>query len=599
MGVAAVSSEAFCGAAATPCPASRQQPAVLSGAAGPELTAAMPLCRVIMQEGCLSKLLKTACLQRKHVRGKVKETKPNMLPWLQADAAPEDEGAAVMATQADAVAQAGLGAHAREAGYYGGETLNLNPSRAFLAPARAWLRSTWRSAGQLGYDPLPSAGADVAQRITGPGQGSSNPDGSRQGGRQRSGTWAWLERTWRWAMALGYETLPVAATAGDGGDPGTASAALAMPMAGPRAGYTQALQAAGGAVVLDARPGEGLEAGSGSLDDRAFARWHGPGRLFAGMPDPPLDPASGPDPERIAAASLAADVAERGPPAPSSAWDCVSAWLHRMLDPIPAAPPQGQGREDPADALQEGGAPAARMDAHDFPALLHEAKARLAEAEAAVRAGRAQGASSAFYVEPHDLPGLVAAAWKGVAGAQAAVAAAEAAADQGIGRVPDPSPGTAAGALARLHDAALAVVGRELDARAAGSVAAARSGPRPVPATRGSTPIRLVVRLPAAAQAAELPEQGQGMPDLNPAGQTLSQALDSALAAARASGSQPGLEGPVGHVTLRLRGGGLPVRPPQVVQIRVRGWLGVADMGAPWLPTGPGPQADSSVSSIA
>lgn len=483
----------------------------------------------------------------------------------------------------DAVDQAGLG---------GDELLTSEPITAYFAPARAWLRSTWRSAGHLRYDMLPSAGADVAD----PSQGSQSPGGFGGSGPLPSGAWAWLERTWRSAMALGYETLPVAAAAGDDEDLDAASAAPAVPMAGPSAGYTQALQAAGGAVVLDARPGDGVGFGPGSLGDGASARWHRPGRLFAGALDPARDPASELDPERVAAAALAADVAEHGLPAPSSAWHCVRAWLHRVLDPSPAAYP-GQGDEDPADGLQEDGAPAERAEAHDFPALLHDAQARLAEAEAAVDAGRAQDVSSPFYVEAHDLPTLVAAARKRLADAEAAVAAAEAAAGPGTDRVADPYPG----AFARWHNAALAVVGRELEARAAGSMAAARSRPRPVSASRGPTPVRLLIRLPAAAQPAGVPALGEGVPDTNPAGQTLSQALDSALAAARASGSQPGLESPVGHVTLRLRlrGGSLPLLLPQVAQTRVRVVPGVADMGAPVLLSGHGPKADASVSGTA
>ena len=468
-----------------------------------------------------------------------------------------------------------------------------DPIMTYFAPARAWLRSTWRSAGQLGYDPLPSAGADVAD----PSQASQNPEWFGQRARLPSAAWAWLERTWRSAMALGFETLPVAAAAVNDEDLDAADAAPAAPMAGPSARYTQALQAAGGAVVLDARPGEGVGSGVGSLGDGAFARWHRPGRLFAGVLDPARDPTDGLDPERMAAAAVAADVAERGLPAPSSAWDCIRAWLHRVLDPNPKAYP-GQGDEDPADVLQKDGAPAERAEAHDFPALLQEAQARLADAEAAVDAGRAQDASSPLYVEAHDLPSLVAAARKRLADAEAAVAAAEAAAGQGIDRVSDPNPD----AFAHWRDAALAVVGRELEARAAGGTAAARSRPRAVSASRGPTPVRLLIRLPAATQAAGVPEQGDAAPDVNPAGQTLSQALDSALAAARASGSPPGLESPVGHVTLRLRlrGGSLPVLLPQeIAQTRVRVVPGVADTKAPLMLPGHGPEADASVSGTA
>ena len=467
-----------------------------------------------------------------------------------------------------------------------------DPITTYFAPARAWLRSTWRSAGQLGYDPLPSAGADLA----GPSQGLQSPEGSGQSDSTPSGAWAWLERTWRSAMALGFETLPVAAEAGKDEDL-DAAGAPAAPMASPRAGYSQALQAAGGAVVLDARPGDGVGSGPGTLRDGAFARWHRPGRLFAGWLDPASDPTDGLDPERMAAAALAADVAEHGLPAPSSAWACIRAWLHRVLDPSPAAYP-GQGDEDPADGLHEDGAPEERAaEAHNFPALLHEARARLAAAEAAVDAGRAQDVSSPRYMEAHDLPSLVAAARERLADAEAAVAAAEAAAGQGIDRLSDPNPD----AFAHWRDAALAVVDRELEARAAGGTAAARSRPRAVSASRGPNPVRLLIRLPAAAQAAGLPEQGDAAPDVNPAGQTLSQALDSALAAARASSSQPGLESPVGHVTLRLRlrGGGLSVPLVQVAQTRVKVVPGVADTGAPLMLPGHGPEANASVSGTA
>ena len=475
------------------------------------------------------------------------------------------------------------------AGLDGDEMQASDPITTYFAPARAWLRSTWRSAGQLGNDPLPSAGADLA----GPLQGSQSPEGSGRGASMPSRAWAWLERTWRSAMALGFETLPVAAAAGDNEGLDATGAALAEAMAGPSAGYSQALQAAGGAVVLDARPGDGVGSGPGSLGDSAFARWHRPGGIFAGGLDPARHPTDVLDPERMAAAALAADVAERGLPAPSRAWDCVRAWLHRVLDPIPAAYP-GQGYEDPADGLRMDGAPAERAEAHDFPALLHEAQTRLAAAEAAVDAGRARDVSSSLYVEAYDLPSLVAAARERLADAEAAVAAAEAAAGQGIDRVSDPNPD----AFARWRDAALAVVGRELGARAAaGGIAAARSAPRPVPAARGPTSVRLLIRLPAAAQAAGVPEQGEAAPDANPAGQTLSQALDSALAAARASGSQPGLESPVGHVTLRLRlrGGGLPLPLAQVAQTRVRVVPGVADTGVPLLLPGHGPEADAFI----
>ncbi len=165
--------------------------------------------------------------------------------------------------------------------------LTADPIMTYFAPARAWLPSTWRSAGQLGYDPLPLAGAGVARRGAGQYQGSPDPEGSHQGRPSASGAWAWLERTWRGGMALGYETLPFATAAGAGEDLDAASDAFAEPMAR----YTQALQAAGGAVVLDARPGEGSGSGSGSLGDGAFARWHRPGRLFAGMLDPARNPA--------------------------------------------------------------------------------------------------------------------------------------------------------------------------------------------------------------------------------------------------------------------------------------------------------------------
>lgn len=378
------------------------------------------------------------------------------------------------------------------------------PAGSGVPTAWDWLERTWRSAARLGYDPLPAAGAPLRPPRGSAAAGRAAPAGPA---RPNTAVWDWLEGAWRSAGRLGYDPLPSAGAAGVGGG----GAAFVAPADGGELRYMQALQAAGGAVVLDRAAVAGAQAGmsrgdparGGPTEEQggAWARWRGPvlarGALAEGqggtlaLRHAPARALYVP-PGRAAAAALAADVAEHGPPFAGAAWGRLRAWLHRMLDP-PA----------PAAAVRLA-----------LPQPYGTAEAALADDNTRSAADAARQAA------------LLATAQDAVALAEAAVAAAGAAAARSAAGCP----------LCSLHSAALAVVGRERDARAAAALAG-----------------------PAQDAAPALPSaRDPGSPAV-PGDAPLSEALEAALSAARRASSAVGAaEGDrgVGHeprVSLRLQ----------------------------------------------
>jgi len=374
-------------------------------------------------------------------------------------------------------------------------------------PVWDWLERTWRSAARLGYDPLPAAGAPLR-----PPQGSAAAGRAAPAGPARANpaVWDWLEGAWRSAGRLGYDPLPSAGAAGSG-------AAFVAPADDGELRYMQALQAAAGAVVLDraavagtqARTPRGNLARGGPSEEQggAWARWRGPVLARGARAEGQGAPAARAlyfAPGRAAAAALAADVAEHGPPVAGAAWGRLRAWLHRMLDP-PAPAPAGRL------ALPQpyGTAEAARAHADDDDRSAADAARQAA---------------------------LLATAQAAVARAEAAVAEAGAAAARSAAGCPSCSGGAGAGRdPARLHSAALAVVGREREARAAAALAG-----------------------PAQEAAHALPSARDPDSPAAPRDAPLSEALEAALRAARGAASAVSAAGHQGsgqepRVSLRLQ----------------------------------------------
>lgn len=435
-----------------------------------------------------------------------------------------DSGDAIMVVQADAAAQARVGAPA------GGRFRLWD-----------WLEGTWRSATGLGYDPLPSAGGWAAPRRRGGATLTPDQAGFGSGARPRGAVWDWLEGTWQSAAGLGFDTLPLDRTTLQPGnsmaqtDAGAAADAYVVPAVGGGVGFAQALQAAGGAVVLDLSPAPGGMAVWAHARPSASRRM-GAASSEAGHPEGKFTGLSEPGfPERAAAAAMAADIAEHGRPVHCAGWERVRAWLHWALDRARA--PVGAPM-DPNLTLWEPSADDLSSGSSSQSLKLQAARARLAGAEAAV------------------------------ASAEAAVADAVAAAASGCNE--DVAVGTQAGPAGTRAGNPTAGIG---------SLAAwLAEGP-------GMRDVALAVA--EREHAAQWPLSASGRTaglDANPGmGQSLSDALDNALRAAHGDGRAAGgdvwqpsqgtlssVQDILGSATLRLRLRGGAQSAPQIVQISMR-----------------------------